>query len=445
VHAGSVRHDIDVQLRVGGAIGGQVTGAGGAGLADIDVEVEPLSGNSLGGSVVTDQNGNYQVTGLPAGSYLLCMFSFDPTSGGAQKCDKTPVDVQVGQTTNRDESLAPPSGRGSIAVSVRDEQGRRVEGVDVGVLKRCTGSQPDPFACESEPLFGHTGHAKLVASEVVDNAGTAQIDDRKPGRYAVCLFAYYGVTTAGAPPAGYTDRCAGIGFTVTVAAGETTHIHLTLHPGGRVEGRVVDTSGDPVSHVSVLVAHSAAADYVDELAGFVQSDFSEPSPLADAQTHKNGTFSVRGVRPGRDAECVQVKPDSKYLASCARTPLTVQAGAATHAPDLVLHLAGAISGVVRNAAGHPLDLAVVVLFAAGGQHELQGVSVVNRHGHYRAHGLGAGRYLVCFAAPHRATECYRQVRWHLKHSAGPPSNATKVRVSEGHTTTGIGAKLSLIK
>ncbi len=92
-------------------------------------------------------------------------------------------------------------------MTVRDAQGRRVEGVDVGVLKPC-GHHPDPFFCASEPLFGHAGHAKLVASQVDDNAGRALIDNRRPGTFAVCLFAYYGVTTASTAPNQVRDRCA---------------------------------------------------------------------------------------------------------------------------------------------------------------------------------------------------------------------------------------------
>jgi hypothetical protein len=110
-------------------------------------------------------------------------------------------------------------------------------------------------------------------------------------------------------------------------------------------------------------------------------------------------------------------------------------------PDLALRRAGAISGVVRNAAGHPLGLAAVAIFTTARVPDLADVELVDANGHYRAAGLPAGRYTVCFAAPGRVVECYRNVPWHMKHHPLPPHGTVKVRVTAAHTTTGIDAKL----
>jgi hypothetical protein len=191
--------------------------------------------------------------------------------------------------------------------------------------------------------------------------------------------------------------------------------------------------------VRVKVANSASSDYVDEL-GDLSDLFGIPSPTADARTHKNGTFSVRGVRPGADAECVHVGRTGDYLDTCARRPLPVTDDATTHAPDLALRPGGAIRGVVRNRAGHALkDVEVLVLSSVRDQ---AGYALVGRndHGHYRAGKLPAGQYVVCFVAYRYDPQCYSQVPWNVK-SPRLPKHAIRVAVRPGRTVTGIDAVL----
>jgi protocatechuate 3,4-dioxygenase beta subunit len=438
VRTGSVHAQVDAQLGPGGAVVGRVTGFGSAPAEGVYVSAEPVSGHGPGGESVTDAHGAYRVRGLAPGRYELCFEILDPENLSiSERCGPGTVDVQAGETSHFDRSLTPPASRGSIQVTVQDAAGVSVQGVDVAVLKPCGHS--DPFGCPSEPVFGHSGTAKLVDSTMVDNAGRARSDGRKPGRYAVCLFAYYGVTTDGAPATGYSDRCAGQTFAVIVTAGATVRLHLTLHPGGRVDGRVTDPAGHPVANVRVHVSQSAPDDYIDALG---DDPFDIPgilSPLMDTVTHKGGTFSIRGVRPGRQKVCARPEPGSNYFRRCAAHLVTVPAGATTRMSDLALRRAGAVSGVVRDASGHRLHPAAAAVFTEGG--DLVDAELVDTHGRYRVAGLPSGRYVVCFAAPHRVVDCYRNVRWHMKHHRLPPSEAEKVPVKAGHTTTGIDAKL----
>jgi hypothetical protein len=308
--------------------------------------------------------------------------------------------------------------------------------VDAAVLKPC--ARVVPFECESAPLFGHPGRARIVDSQIVDNAGRAQSDGRKPGKYAVCLFAYYGLTSDGAPPGGYADRCAGRTFTVTVSADATTRVHLTLHPGGQVIGRITDPSGHPVAHALVKVSHSAATNYAPLFAEL--GHFDRPSPLADSLTRKDGTYSISGVRPGAQKVCVQAPHGGEFLDGCAERKVTVAATATRHAPVLALHRAGAISGVVRNAAGRTMrDAEVLVLSSARNQAGFAFTSQ-NHRGHYRVGKLPAGHYVVCFAAYRYDPQCYSQVPWNVKRLR-LPKDAIRVTVRSGRTTTGINAVL----
>ena len=438
VQAGSAHAHIDVRLRAGGAVAGRITGAGGAPMPDVDVDVESVSGSADFGDAISDANGNYQISGLSPGEYQACFFGFDDaTGGGFAKCDKRSITVQAGEITQVNKSIAPNPSLGSVSVTVRDEQGRRVQGIDVGLLKPC--ARPRSFFCETEPLFGRA--ARLVDSQVDDSAGQTVFGGHKPGPFAVCLFAYYGVTTAGAPPTGYTDRCAGRSFNVTVHSGETTRVQLTLHPGGRVEGRVVDHAGHPVGHALVQIAHSAAANYVDDLGiigGF--GPFDLPSPKADARTHKDGTFEIRGVRPGADAECAEITPTAHRVSTCADRKVKVRANATTHARVLELDEPGAISGKVTTAKGKPGQDVVVLVVIPGPDPQLADVTISDARGHYRVGGLTPGRYAVCFVQQPPAGECYDQVRWkNINHP--PPAAADKVNVVAGRTTTHIDGVL----
>ncbi len=122
---------------------------------------------------------------------------------------------------------------------------------------------------------------------------------------------------------------------------------------------------------------------------------------------------------------------SQYVDTCAATPLTVSANATTLAPDLTLSKSGAIAGVVTDAAGHRFKVAKVVVFTATQPARFAAIAVTNGRGRYRATGLSSGRYLVCYFAPGRSGQCYRQVRWNLKSDPSRLPGITKVRVTSG--------------
>ena len=78
---------VDFTLRHGGAVTGQLTNAGnGFGVSGVDVvafsSVDDRLGRPLVWDGVTDENGNYDVAGLPTGSYRVC-FDATRTSGGS--------------------------------------------------------------------------------------------------------------------------------------------------------------------------------------------------------------------------------------------------------------------------------------------------------------------------------------------------------------------------
>lgn len=437
VRAGAVRSHVDSALRLGGAIAGHIAGLPNSPDVYVEIDIESRTGPAYSFGEV-DPSGNFSVGGLPPGSYEACVEMFDDVSyGGSEKCFRTPAEVTAGATTTLDLSVATDAPRGSIQVDVQDADGHPVQGVDVVALKHCVPGSLSGFGCTSEPLFGLANKVRVRAAVEVDNSGRAELTDLKPGNYAVCAFAYYGVTSAGAPLTGYTDRCLGHTFDVAVSAGSVTPETITLHPGGLVTGRVVDGSGHPLAHAIVRVSDSAATNYRDDFGGLGPWLPYSPSPFADSFTGASGQFSIRGVRPGTRTVCVRADyakgGDSTggYLDQCAAADVTVTANAETHAPDIALPSGGAITGTVRNAAGHTLHGAGIGVFLPGHVHEA-GFAFLDR-GPYRMSGLAPGSYLVCFEAYRYKTECYRNVVWHIEHRRRPPETATPVDVAAGAT------------
>jgi Putative Ig domain len=100
--------DINADLVAGATISGTVTAGGAANAANICVSAMDANGD-VDGTAVTDVDGNYAISSLPAESYTLY---FDPTCGGVQQSDFAPQQdpaetaLGLGQDLNVDASLA---------------------------------------------------------------------------------------------------------------------------------------------------------------------------------------------------------------------------------------------------------------------------------------------------------------------------------------------------
>src|SRR3954464_16035547 len=88
-----------------GTISGSVTAPGGVPLSGVQVTAYTIYGDR-GGYTTSDSSGNYQITGLIAGSYVL---QFEPSSGGYAKewyhnqltaLTAVPVTLSTGATTS---------------------------------------------------------------------------------------------------------------------------------------------------------------------------------------------------------------------------------------------------------------------------------------------------------------------------------------------------------
>jgi hypothetical protein len=171
---------VNATLRPGGSISGIVTAAGsGSPIANSCVEIFSSDPNNLGGFAVTNPDGSYQATGLPAGAYQVyfgdpaCFFG----SGGyapqwyndePTQATANPVTVAVGHTTpSIDAALQPGALAGQITGTVSGPSSTPLAGICVTAV---------PYSANL------AGSPRIVA---VSRTGDYRLIGLAPGQYKV--------------------------------------------------------------------------------------------------------------------------------------------------------------------------------------------------------------------------------------------------------------------
>lgn len=237
VTAGQETPGIDASLTLGGQITGRVTDEAGNPLSGVHVSAS--SGASFA-SATTDLNGDYSIRALRGGDYRIRFFPpFDSDYIGEFYNDKADffsadlVSVTTGEVTaGIDASLALA---GRIGGRVTDSAGVPLPYASV----RAFSVSPPNSAFASTDIDGNYTVRGL-------RAGSYKVEFRPPFE-ANFVSEFYNDK----PDALSAD-------TVDVTVGETTYeINASLEPGGIIEGRVTDSSGNPLSNVSVQITKAS--------------------------------------------------------------------------------------------------------------------------------------------------------------------------------------------
>ena len=318
-----------------------------------------------GNGARTDSNGDYLITGLPAGQYRVqTRARSDATLAGEFYSstqswdDATPVTVITGTTTaGVDFDL---DAGGSISGTITDDAGNPLADVDVWA---------DTFACCGGGNGARSG-----------SDGTYTITGLAPDDYRVQVDATrLGYTREFYSSTAEWDRA----LRVTVAAGTTTQpVDFKLAAGGSISGIVTDSGGTPIGGAEVWANTVVCC-------GGGNGD----------RTSLDGTYVIKGLAVGNyrvRANAAEKGFAHQFYTSTsdrhAATPVSVSSGTTTPDIDFALTSGGSIVGlVVRDSGGTVVSGAHVwaetFICCSGGNG-----ARTDAQGEFEVAGLPAGSY-----------------------------------------------------
>lgn len=377
---------INVALAQGGGISGRVTDAATSnGLGGVTVRVFDGAGRTVAVTGTTTQ-GNYRVTGLPAGNYFAttdnalgyqdelfngfsCEPFCNPTTGSVINVAGTAI------TTGRDFAL-----ERSVTVS--------------GVV-----TDGGPAANVPVEIYGQIGN--FLRSTVTNASGQFTFQELAPGRFFVRtrnttgrvddLF-YDALLPDNVSPT--KPNCVGfacqvrLGTPITLGAGSSfTTANLSLAAPAVISGTVsnLGTTG-PMSGVSMQLLDARGA-VVANASTSAAGAFSFPSLAAGSY------YLVSRGTPGFVDLAFPNVPCPQSCNGLNGTPIAVIAGATSSGNNLSLSTGGAISGTVRNSLSNlPIAGTAVQVYNASNVPVAQ--IATNASGNYELNNLADGPFYV---------------------------------------------------
>ncbi|MEO7261336.1 MAG: carboxypeptidase regulatory-like domain-containing protein [Jatrophihabitantaceae bacterium] len=407
---------------------GELTDRQGRAISRAQVEVRDASSGNSVASALTSAAGQFSVTGLAPGSYLLCYQPGTASTASARTghlpgCYRAqlsghaatgmPVTVRAGQLTSALLDDAPVAG--ALSGRVTDSAGNGLPDVVVSTF--------DP----STPEYG-----PYVALTQLD--GTYTVASLAAGSYQVC---FHGQGASGASPTGYLDECyddqpphSNSAMPVAVNLGQTsTGVNAALAEAGAITGQVTDPSGAPVSDVGVKVWVYGASQF----AGAGVSDSS-------------GGYTAQGLPTGSYTVCfdgsyaVSAAAPYGYTTSCTDDVLMVDvvAGQATTF-DKTVATAGAVGGAVTGDNGPVAGVWVSVHDSSGSQ--LTSTPTAG-NGSYQFNGLASDQVTVCFDPTYTAGGYQRTCYGAQADGSGSPITVTAGQLSTADVQLSQGASIT---
>jgi protocatechuate 3,4-dioxygenase beta subunit len=421
----------DFLLSKGATISGRVLDGNGNPLANVFVEAiqsrpsDPNDSVQCGYGVgVTDENGDYEISALYDGDYLVSASvwteRFGMTlwyDGATDFTTATHVPVSVGNpATGIDFNMTLPVGNGSIAGTVLDGSGNPVEGASIIVMA------------------DRSSGISLFAQAMTAADGTYRIDSLPDGSFIVGAFASSGwqsvsiywrdaVLEEDADPVVLQGgRClaGSVDFNLPLAVGSAS-----------ISGTVHRADGSPLANAFVMVIPTSP------VCGGI------PFFGDMAMTDDNGAYSISGLPEGSYLAYAaywenESYDDQWYLnAEVPESATEIPLGATDSRTDIDFTLSprpyyGTISGrVTDDATGQPIagaNIQISPVFDGNDPFFSFGdmAVITDDNGEYTAEYLGEGRYMVSVIA-NGSFEIYE--------NATSPERATLVDVVGGESTT----------
>jgi protocatechuate 3,4-dioxygenase beta subunit len=360
---------------------------------------------------VTDENGNYSLMALPAGSYAI----FAEAAGFKGEF-----------FDNKRELLQ------ADHVDVSDEQNVGDINLALATASAISGKVTD--AATNDPVAKAavlihqlvTGNTRpRVLLTTLTNENGEYIANVPPGFYVVA------VEARGYHKEFYKEEREFVKATPVQVFAEkhTTGIDFTLDKLASITGRVTDqVTGDPIAGamVSAFPERSTAIDPLANVDDLVR-------PVV-GKTDENGNYKLEGLRPGKYFAHAEARG---YLIEFWKEAANLEQAEAVEVPasgnvdgiDFTLEKGGSIAGLVVTAENNtPIGGALIQVWVKGSNAVIaRGVS--ERDGKYRIPGLRTGDYIVFAGAPGYRGLFYQDVE--------SREQATAVHVDAPDETAGI--------
>ncbi|HEV2887219.1 MAG TPA: carboxypeptidase-like regulatory domain-containing protein, partial [Jatrophihabitans sp.] len=416
---------------------GELTDSQGRGIGSARVEIRDASSGNPMAVAASAANGQFSVTGLVPGSYLLC---FQPGSegtahsstgylsgchhsqpdGNGSQPDRngdtgTPVTVRAGHLTSG--LLDEPPAAGALSGRVTDSAGSGLPGVLI------TASDP------STPEYGP--YVALTAQD-----GTYTVAGLAAGSYQVC---FHSQGASGASPTGYLDECyddqpphTTSGTPVVVNLEQTSPgVDATLAVAGAITGQVIDSGGLPVSDVDSRVWVYGTSQWA-----------------ATGRSDSSGAYTAKGLPTGSYTVCfdgsyaISAAAPYGHTSYCTGDSVTVEVVAGqTTTFDGTVEEAGAVAGTVTGGNGPVGGVWVSVHDSSGSQLDS---APTDGNGSYQINGLAPGQVTVCFEPSYTAggyqRTCYGAQPYGS--GAGSPVTVTAGQLSTADVQLEQGASIT---
>jgi len=426
VTAGNTTSGINAQLAIGGSISGRVTDSAGTGISDVAVRVfKPSSSSSYFKSGITDLWGNYEVQGLPSGSYKVYFYNTGDYVSEWYN-DKSSFDsadsvaVTAGNTTSGINAQLAIGG--SLSGKVIDSSGTGIKNV-AGQIYTLSNSSSFIKSAATD-LWGKYEVLGLPA-------GSYKVQFRTGGNYIEEWFNDKSDFDMADPVA-------------VIAGSATSGIDAQLAMGGSISGKVTDSTAAGVNALN-------AGNGIGQVSVRVYTLDKSSSYYKSSTTDSSGDYEIRGLPSG--SYKVYFYNTSDYVSEwyndkpsySAADPVAVITGSLASGIDAQLAMGGSISGKITDSAsadanalnaGNGISQVSVRVYTLDNSSSYYKSSTTDSSGDYEIRGLPSGSYNVYFYnSGDYVSEWYND---NPSFGAADP-----VAVTAGSATSGIDAQLAM--
>lgn len=386
----------DLPMVRGAALEGRITSTTGTPLPNVVVSAVRLSYDANGRRPApvrqarTDDRGHFRVHTLPAGEYYL-----DAAPDPVAAVNQPTVAGQPATILERTYYPGAPQVDGGRTIALSAGQtvadlAFSLPAITTAALRgrvmTSTGSAPTAMGLRIQRVGGPVGDVRGFS---LPERNEFQFPRVPPGDYWLM-----GVTRSGTAPLEFAA------MRLAVVGQDLTDLVITTTKGAAAQGRVIVEGGTLPPGASLEVSPHATAFQLPVPPG-------DPTPAQPlAPIGPNGTFTfanlfgptllrVTGLPPGFALESVTIDG-----VDATDTPVDFRTSATTHEIRVVITAAtSALTGVVRDEAGAPLDRARIVVFSQdettwGWRSRVVHSTEADAEGRYAVSGVLPGRYHI---------------------------------------------------